>query len=394
LGRATASFAEDKMKLLTMWRHRRYRWSLIFIIWTLFGLFLASQMYMDYSRRDVAFKWHKILFLELSYGYVWALLTPLILWLARRFRVERNHGRRSFAIHILASLFIGFTTRLIHDLLFYFFVYDGDRPITLVRVLQNIYLIFDYGMLIYWVILLINYSFDYYRRYQEGEVKASRLETQLAQAELQALKMQLQPHFLFNTLHSISALLHKDVNAADTMIARLGDFLRLTLENAGTQEVSLQEEIEFLRCYLEIERMRFRDRLTVHINIEPEVFGARVPNLILQPIVENAIRHGIAPRSRPGRIEIYARRQDGLLQVQVTDDGPGLPVNGNSKGILKEGVGLANTQARLQQIYGHAHRLDLANAPLGGLTVTLEIPFNEEFAEKRVQPVQPITTHV
>ena len=260
--------------------------------------------------------------------------------------------------------------------------------------LQAIYMLFDYGMLIYWVILLINYTFDYYRRFQEGEVKASRLEAQLAQAELQALKMQLQPHFLFNTLHSISALLHKDVNAADTMIARLGDFLRLTLENAGTQEVSLQEEIEFLRCYLEIERMRFRDRLTVHINIEPAVFGARVPNLILQPIVENAIRHGIAPRSRPGRIEIYARRQDSILQVQITDDGPGLPVNGNSKGILKEGVGLANTQARLQQIYGKAHRLDLANAPMGGLTVTLEIPFKEELVEQRVPPTQPIATHV
>ena len=354
------------MKLVMMWRDRRYRWSLIFIIWTLFGLFLASQMYMDYSRSDRPFKWHKILLLEMSYGYIWALLTPLMLWLARKFRIERNHWQESLVIHIFASLFIGFTTRLAHDLMFYYFVYDGDRQITTVRVLQNIYLIFDYGMLIYWVILLINYSFDYYRRYQEGEVKASRLETQLAQAELQALKMQLQPHFLFNTLHSISALLHKNVNAADTMIARLGDFLRLTLENAGTQEVSLQEEIEFLRCYLEIERMRFRDRLTVQINIEPDAFAARVPNLILQPIVENAIRHGIAPRSKPGRIEIYARRQDGLLQVQVTDDGPGLPVNGNSKGVLKEGVGLANTQARLQQIYGKSHRLDLSTRPSGG----------------------------
>ena len=382
------------MKLVMMWRDRRYRWSLIFIIWTLFGLFLASQMYMDYSRSDRPFKWHKILLLEMSYGYLWALLTPLMLWLARKFRIERNHWKESLMIHIFASLFIGFMTRLAHDLMFYSFVYDGDRPITLVRVLQNIYLIFDYGMLIYWVILLINYSFDYYRRFQEGEVKASRLEAQLAQAELQALKMQLQPHFLFNTLHSISALLHKDVNAADTMIARLGDFLRLTLENAGTQEVSLQEEIEFLRCYLEIEKMRFRDRLTVHINIEPDVFAARVPNLILQPIVENAIRHGIAPRSKPGRIEIYARRQDTLLQVQVTDDGPGLPVNGNSKGILKEGVGLANTQARLQQIYGKSHRLDLSNAPLGGLTVTLEIPFKEEFAGRRAQSTHPIATHV
>lgn len=187
--------------------------------------------------------------------------------------------------------------------------------------------------------------------------------------------MQLQPHFLFNTLHSVSALIHKDPVSADRMIARLGDFLRLTLENAGTQEVSLQEELEFLKCYLEIERVRFRERLTVQMNIEPQTLNARLPNLILQPIVENAIKHGIAPRTKPGRIEIEARRFNGILHVQITDNGPGLPANGGSGRIVKGGVGLANTEARLQQLYGSDHRLDLANTSKGGLTVILEIPF-------------------
>jgi two-component system, LytTR family, sensor kinase len=186
--------------------------------------------------------------------------------------------------------------------------------------------------------------------------------------------MQLHPHFLFNTLHSISALVHKDPEAADRMIARLGDFLRLTLENSGAQEVSLQKELEFLKCYLEIERVRFRDRLTTRLDIDPQSLDTPVPNLILQPIVENALRHGVAPRSSPGRIEISAKRDNGSLRIQVRDNGPGLPAISATNGRFREGLGLANTRARLAQLYGGSHRLELANAPEGGLVVTLEIP--------------------
>src|SRR5262249_28489116 len=144
---------------------------------------------------------------------------------------------------------------------------------------------------------------------------------QVTEAQLQALKMQLHPHFLFNTLNSISALLDEDVDAADQMLARLGDFLRLTLENSGAQRVTLQEELEFLRCYLEIERVRFEDRLTINMHIDPEALDARVPNLILQPIVENAIRHGIVSRIAPGQIDISAKRLRDTLQLQVRDNG-------------------------------------------------------------------------
>jgi LytS/YehU family sensor histidine kinase len=159
------------------------------------------------------------------------------------------------------------------------------------------------------------------------------------------------------------------------MIARLGDFLRLTLENPGAQEVTLQEELEFLRCYLEIEQVRFQDRLTVRMDVEPETLDARVPNLILQPIVENAIRHGIVARIAPGRIEIRASRGDGTLQLQVKDNGPGLSSSQDSAGKLRGGLGLANTRARLEQLYGPSHRFDLSDAAGGGLQVTLEIPF-------------------
>jgi len=206
--------------------------------------------------------------------------------------------------------------------------------------------------------------------YREQELAAAQLETQLVQAQLQALQMQLQPHFLFNTLHAISTLMHRDVDAAEKMLARLSDLLRLTLENGSTQTVMLKDELEFLKKYLEIEEIRFADRLTIRTAIAPDALDALVPNLILQPIVENAIRHGIAPRAQPGRVEITARRVDGKLRLEVQDDGPGLrPGNG------REGLGLKNTRERLARLYQGAHRLELESPPEGGVRVTLEIPF-------------------
>ena len=355
------------------------RWLRAFFIigvWTLFGVFLASQSTLAFSRRDRPFSGWRILLVEMAFAYIWAVLTPPVLWLARRFPIERGRLPGSLTVHILASIVIGFATRAFRDLMFIYFVsgYDGALPWT--KLFFNSYLFFDYGSLLYWLMLLVSYATNYYRRYQVGEIRATRLEAQLALAQLQALKMQLQPHFLFNTLHSISALVHKDPQSADKMIVRLGDFLRLTLDSAGVQEVSLHQELEFLKCYLDIERIRFKDRLTVQMSIEPQALQARLPNLILQPIVENAIRHGIAPRTDAGRIDIEARRLNGSLQVQITDNGPGLGANGNNGRILKEGIGLSNTQARLQQLYGEESRLDLANTAKGGLSVTLEIPFN------------------
>ena len=358
-------------------QRRWFRAVLVVGAWTVFAAFLSSQMYLAYSRGTTPIRYQRIFLVELIYAYIWASLTPFILWLARRFPVERKKWLRSLLVHLGASLLIGVATRGLHDLMLFFFLAGSDGSFSVMKLLMNVYFMTDYGAMVYWLILLISYSFDYHRRVREGEVRATRLKAQLAQAQLDALKMQLQPHFLFNTLHSISALVHKNANAADRMIARLGDFLRQTLENAGTQEVSLQQELEFLKCYLDIERIRFEDRLTVQMEIEPQTLDARLPNLILQPIVENAIRHGIAPRTGPGRIEIEARRFNGTLHVQVTDNGPGLSPDSNTGTIVKEGVGLGNTQARLKQLYGEDHRLDLANTAKGGLTVILEIPFRE-----------------
>jgi LytS/YehU family sensor histidine kinase len=231
----------------------------------------------------------------------------------------------------------------------------------------------DRWMLVYWTIVLVSHALNYYHSYRQGELKASQLRTQLVQSQLEALKMQVHPHFLFNTLHSISALLSKDTEAARRMITRLGDFLRLTLENGGNSEVSLRQEMEFLNSYLEIERIRFQDRLTTEIQVDPQVLDVQVPNLILQPIVENAMRHAVA-NSNNGRIEIIAGPRNGMLQIQVKDNGPGLNADNQVFTRTGKGVGLANTRARLKHLYGPAHRFELSNSKTGGLVVTFEIP--------------------
>jgi len=240
--------------------------------------------------------------------------------------------------------------------------------------------VFHQNLTTYWVVVAATQGYLYYSRYREGELRTAQLSAQLAQAQLQALRMQLHPHFLFNTLNAISTLVHKDPETADRMIARLSDLLRLTLENIGVQEVRLAKELEFLEQYLEIERMRFADRLEVGMRIAPETLDARAPYLILQPLVENAIRHGIAPRSALGHIEVSSERKDDMLVLSVKDDGPGIAATKT-----KDGLGISSTRARLERLYGAKHRFELHNGVQAGFIVTLALPFQlmaEEVMEK------------
>jgi signal transduction histidine kinase len=201
------------------------------------------------------------------------------------------------------------------------------------------------------------------------ESRAAQLAAQLSQARLEALKMQLQPHFLFNTLNAISAWQLSEPEKAQRMIVRLADFLRLTLENSAVHEVTLDREVDFVARYLEIEKIRFPEKLTVEIAVEPETRCALVPNLILQPIVENAVRHGISAIAAPGKVEISASRRNGSLRLQVRDTGPG------ASGAAREGRGLSITRGRLDRMYGTAARFSAANAPSGGFQAIIEIPF-------------------
>ena len=349
---------------------------LVFGGWTLVGLFFTSQVVFASIYMEKRMPLGNVFFMQMSICYLWALSTPLVLWLARRFRIDRDKWPRRILFHSLASVALVGSMSALHYLMFMTYFGRADK-ITAFGDSQYVLFNLDRQLCIYWLLLLLSHALNYYKSYRKGELRASRLETQLAQSQLEALKMQVHPHFLFNTLHSISALLNRDTEAARRMITRLGDFLRLTLENAGTQEVTLQEEMEFLNGYLEIERIRFQDRLTTLVEVDPCVLDVRVPNLILQPIVENAMRHAIASQSHAGRIEISAVPLNGCLRIQVKDNGPGLPADQSFANQFGKGVGLANTKARLQRLYGSDHRLDLANDPLGGLIVTLEIPRKE-----------------
>lgn len=361
----------------TLWQKRWARVLLIFLVWTFIGTIFTLQSYFTSYRSERPVSIVDSIYFQMSWSYLWALATPLVLLAARLIPVERNNWLRSSLLHIPISILLSVAvTALGHIFLWLRIGYPLGRSLSLERMTRFVIANFSEGIGIYLLIALTAYAFSYYRRYRQGQVRALQLEAQLSQAQLEALKMQLHPHFLFNTLHSISALLSKDTEAARRMITRLGDFLRLTLENSGAQEVTLQQEMEFLRCYLEIERVRFQDRLITRLNISPQVLDARVPNLILQPIVENAIRHGIAPRSTPGIIEIEAKPHNGSVRIQVRDNGPGMPQHRSADSLFRKGLGLANTETRLERLYGPAHLFDLANDPEGGLVVTLEIPFH------------------
>jgi two-component system LytT family sensor kinase len=350
-----------------------------FLCWTLLGLIFSSQSYVYYAVRGGDVRWLPTLTWVFADWYTWAALSPLILWLARRFRVERRGRARALLLHFVAAVFFSVIHAALQAAVNQIGV--GHAPLPFPELFKYLLLEnYSNSLLTYWVLVGISHAVEYYRRYKEREAL-------LAGAQLRALKMQLQPHFLFNSLNSISALIDEDRAAAIRMVARLGDFLRMTLRNSGEQEISLGQELEFLRCYLDIEMLRFEDRLAVELDIGPETVGAKVPNLILQPIVENAIRHGISQTEEHGRIEVLARRVDGMLCLQVADNGPGLAVPPRVLKPSADGLGLANTRARLQNLYGNAHRFELSEAPGSGLIVTMQIPFMLTPPQKAVTEV-------
>ena len=363
-------------KLKTNW----HRSILLFVTWTLIGLVFAAVSYgVALSQNDKRFGITASLKLNLVLFYLWGLFSPLILRFCRRFRVEfRRLSIRNLAVHLPAIvLFAAVHETLLLAILWSITPSVGGE----VRTITDYYARhFGYGfyidLIIASLIVIGAHALLYYDDFRASELQQSSLKTELAQAQLRALKMQIHPHFLFNTLHSISSLVLEDPPKANSMIARLGDFLRLTIENSEQQLVTLKEETEFLRCYLDIEQVRFGDRLTVAFELEPQTLSAHVPHLILQPIVENAIQHAIAQHAAQGHINIEAKRLNSLLRVAVSDNGPGLSSNANSTG--KKCVGLPNVRTRLQQIYGAGFRFELINAGERGLTVVMEIPFQRE----------------
>jgi len=353
-----------------------------FAVWTFIALAFGCVSYYTY----VGFSWWDVLVISAIRFYIWAALFPFIIKITRRLRFETpRQWLNNLLFHILIGFLLSIAQSLIYTVIYWVFEDPGEvtgftiTQFYLARFFNSLY----FGLMIYGLIVIAIHAFLFYQNYREEEKKAALLKTQLARSQLQALQMQLHPHFLFNALHSIESLIFEDPQKASGMVARLGDFLRLTLEHSEDQMVMLGQELEFLRCYLEIEQIRFQDRLTVRIETAPLLLSARVPHLFLQPIVENAIRHGISPRSEPGRIDIAARRVRDSLRVEVKDDGPGmpaekLPAEKGAPGRARQGRGLPNVRARLEQIYGDSCSMELVNVAEGGLAVIIEIPFEPD----------------
>jgi signal transduction histidine kinase len=313
---------------------------------------------------------------ELVFTYLWALLTPLVMWTGRRFPVWGTHHEgepRTRARNWAAQLIALVSFVMVHVALFTAasLLIGGSAAVPASRLFSG-YLAswFTLDSIVYCTLLAVYHALVYYRISQDRALRASQLEARLAQAQLQVLRMQLQPHFLFNTLHTISALMHRDVKRADSMIAALSDLLRMSLRSVGVQEVELREELDFLQRYLEIMSLRFGDRLTVNLDIDPNVLDARVPTLVLQPLVENALRHGFGDGMRAGQVRVTVRPDGDMLRCEVVDNGRGL------QNAAREGVGTSNTRARLRHLYGDRFSLELTTNPGGGARVSLAIPYH------------------
>jgi len=351
---------------------------LLFGIWTAYGLVCAWQAHYWYAFSKTPMSWWDAFRYEVTYAWLWCAVTPLVVWFSRRFRFERQNWRRPLFIHLAAMLLIVLpATKLAFDAIA-MPPNSAFRGFGWEKLFRSVESTFDTGPLLYAVILLVEHAIIYYQRYQAGLVRASQLQTQLIKAQLQALRMQLHPHFLFNTLHAITALVHEDPERAERTIARLGELLRLFLASSAIHEVPLGEELRTLDLYLDIERARFEDRLRVHYDVPPALREATVPNLVLQPLVENAIRHGIGKRAEEGWITIMAERYGDTLVIRVTDNGAGLSEDFTDP--ARQGLGLANTRGRLESLYGPDQSLALRNLPAGGVEARITMPFRTQAA--------------
>lgn len=355
-------------------RRKVQRYLAYFFAWTVFGFFNFSR---ELTRRlywHEATHWQEMLVSWMVGVYLTAALTPVVLWLGRRWPIERQTWRTRVPVHLaLGAVFsavelaletVAFIQlRLAESVTEHSFMVGF--PVLLVTG-------FHENIITYWGILGIQWGFRYYRGFREREMHASELKAQLVKAQLSALKMQLQPHFLFNTLNTIMVLVRQQRGRqAEEMLARLSDLLRCVLEDVEAQQIPLRRELEYLRLYLSIEQVRFQDRLGIEITADDTALDAAVPHMGLQPIVENAVRHGIGRVAAAGIIRISALRTGQTLTIRVADDGPGLGAADLAEG---RGIGLANTRARLHQLYGDAASLKLENGERG-VVATMTMPY-------------------
>lgn len=362
--------------------NRHLRWAAVLAAWTLLAVIDATQAGFYMRLREPHLGWTDAVERAVPVWAIWALLTPVVFAAAARFPLDRGDLRRVLPVHLAAALATVSAWALAATAVAVGLGWPADYGYTWETMLgrylgRRLHL----NLLIYAALVGAHHALEYRRRLQEREAAAAELRTRLAEAQLQSLRTQLQPHFLFNTLNAVSVLALKgETQCVVRMLSRLSELLRLTLDGAPGQEVSLRQELSVLERYVDIERVRFADRLEVRVDAAPVTHDALVPALLLQPLVENAIRHGIAQTVGAGRVHVRAERRGGRLWMEVRDTGPGFP----PAGVQREGIGLANVRARLACLYADEGRFTLENAPEGGAVVTVEVPFR--IAAPAVEP--------
>jgi signal transduction histidine kinase len=362
----------------------RRAWALgVIAVWLLLSLISASQRYADSLQTSTPASFSVFLFWSLAIWSYWALATPLIFRLGEKLPLRREGLVTATLAHFALALLLG----LAHIALFAGLgtLFGASRPGVTTTFLgefgRGVRVFLYVELILYWAILGAAVARDASRKYSEREARSRELEAQLGLARLQALRMQVQPHFLFNALNTVAMLVRNgEGGRAVQMVAGLGELLRSSLAEGAEQEVPLAAELAFVRRYLAVEEFRFPERLRVEVDVPAELLSAEVPNLILQPLVENAIRHGVAKRSSAGLVRIAARRRDGWLELSVEDDGPGLP-----DGLPKEadgGIGLRNVRARLEQLYGGRQEFVIENVEPEGAAARLRIPLRRRGADE------------
>ena len=344
------------------------RWLAGFAFWTLVGLFFATKSGIqgEPARASQVFE------RSMVQWYLWGLLAALIVRIDRRlpaapealFKRVLWHIPLGFAVVFLQILGTIVAGGILRGQGFSLGAFETALASAAKGGLH-------WQLLVYWLIVGVYYAYDYHARLQERQVQNAELERMLAQARLRNLRSQLHPHFLFNALNAISSHVERDPRTARRMIEQLGELLRLSLDHAEDQEISLDDEIAFVERYLGIQKARFEDRLDIQFDVAPDTRRALAPTFLLQPLVENAVQHGIAQRSAPGSIQVKAWRDNGALRLRVTDDGPGLPEG------WREGVGLANTRERLHRLYGDSGSFQIAGEAGSGVQVEVALPYHE-----------------
>jgi len=354
-------------------------WLLYAGLWTLVGLFWATRWYWLFKDSKTSpITWMESMCLGLVEWYLWGAFALAIYAISSRLPFQKSRWWRPLPVHVVGAVGISLLQLLLYNAaqrpIDEYFMQQGPPPELASFWDAYLYILrvkLHAAIMAYALIAVVSYALLYYRRYRQQELQAARLSTQLVNAQLDVLKAQLQPHFLFNTLHTISSLMHEDVAAADRMVSRLSELLRLVLHHAEGQTVSLRQELEFVQAYLDIERVRFSDRMQVVFDVDEAGLDAQVPSLMLQPLVENAVRYGVASRTDGGTIRLEAHVAADTLRLTITNDGPGLGTRG--AGGSGRGLGLSNVRERLTRLYGDAHQFTLCNSD-SGVSVSIVIP--------------------